>query len=81
MVWSQNLKVKQLDILPKRIEQLIDIIYFATTLILLIFSQSYNFLKILTPIIVFPIIIMGMVTFHGLKRNQRLPQLNSQFSL
>ena len=91
-VWTQKLNINsiifngkgsisQLDMFQKRIEVFIDISYFAATLTLSLITQSYNVLKILTLILVFPIIIMGIVTFNGLRKNKRLPQLNSQLMI
>lgn len=77
-IYDGQPSIEQTERVEKGIEIIIDVSFLLISTIITITAPSYLTLKMISPLIIFPLMILGIITFKGLAKNKRLPQLNSQ---
>jgi len=58
-------------------QNILNLTFIITSAVLIIVGPDYNFLVNLIAVIAFPLMILSIITYINLYRNQRLPQFNS----
>lgn len=77
-IYNGQPSIEQSERIEKGIEIIVDVSFLVVSTIITIIAPSYMTLKMVSPLIIFPLMILGIITFRGLAKNKRLPQLNSQ---
>ncbi|MBD3350858.1 MAG: hypothetical protein GF364_05165 [Candidatus Lokiarchaeota archaeon] len=72
-----NVSPEELENIGKKIELGVDIGFLVIFSLLTLISPNYTILKALGPLIMLPLMIIGIITFSSLRKTKRLPQLNS----
>ena len=74
---KEDASIEQRGEFTKKFELFIDLAFIALSMLYIGLVPHYDYLKVFTLLVIFPLISLGIYTFNDLRKHERLPELNS----